>query len=208
VRAIIVAATMLLTLFVAPSSAQAETCLSTDRFTGSVANMRHWLTACKGVPYDVITLPDPTLAVAVLAAPTVESYDANGNEIATAPGGPSCRWLASDSDGVGSPPTSVVKACYSNGDPHMVCSKWFGGQFYPYHCGPLEAYSLSHAQSLLDWIESSGMEHGLKACAKGTVAGGVAATIMRVAGGTTGPIGIFASVIGGCIGGIVTWWWK
>lgn len=210
------------TLAIPASSATAATTVTHkvwckhNRFTGTKRHMRHWLSWCKHVPYDVVI----TSSVTKPEAATVVSYNANGVKIGITTfspdspdgGGPSCEWLGEGTNPVDGTPHAVVKACYQRGVPHLICAKWWDGG-YPYHCGPIEAYSLSHAKSLYKYVrahESSGSSIGgpAKACLKGTIAGGTAGVIMKVGGAATGWLGLFAGIAGGCVGGLVSYWWK
>jgi hypothetical protein len=192
-RVVIVTTVIALTaplLVAAAAPAQASTCAKIGKFTGSKAHMERWL-RCKHVPFTVVHVPAPTMTLAVVQPDS---------------GGPSCEWLASSTDGIGEAKHSVVKACYSKGVPHLICSKWFAGSFYPYHCGPLQAYSRSHAKSLWEWIKDHYPFKAALACGHGEVTGIIAGVIVGLAGG--GWLDLAAGTVGGCVGGVINYYWK
>jgi hypothetical protein len=119
-------------------------------------------------------------------------------------GGPRCSWQTKH----------IVQICLAKDGPgasawhyHLICAQYFAGSYYPYHCGPTEAYNLTHAQSLWSVVKKAFTSHAAKACVRGTIGGATTAVILKTAGEATG-IGIAASLAGGCVGGIISYFWK
>lgn len=164
----------------------AAACLSTDRFSGSVAAMEHFAN-CNHIHYDLYTMAGGTVADGVV----------DGARPARPSAGPSCQWQTKH----------ILEICYQRGVGHLICAQYWSGSYYPYHCGPVAAYNLTHAQSLWSVVSHAFSSHAAKACVRGTVGGVVTGTILKVAGSATG-IGILASLAGGCVGGLITYFWR
>jgi hypothetical protein len=182
--------TLVVPAVLATNQAQAYACRSTDRFTGHVAAMEHFLN-CNHIRFDVYTVKEPNPTVAPMATTTPTTTTA-----LSGPGGPSCEWLAKH----------VLKKCYQRGIAHLICAQYWSGYYYPYHCGPVQAYNITHAQSLWSVVKHIFKNHAIQACTRGMVGGSATAVILKTAGASTG-IGIVATVGGGCVGGLATFFW-
>jgi hypothetical protein len=147
--------------------------------------MEHYL-RCNHIPYEVVTNRE------VLASKRFARREITAAE------GPSCQWSLKH----------VLEVCYQRGIPHLICAQYWAGSYYPYHCGPVEAYNITHAQGLWSVVRKAFTNSYSKACIKGSVGGTLSATIVRSAGASTGGIGIIAALGGGCVGGLVTFFWK
>lgn len=193
-RSLVIVLILALATLIVPAAtslpqANASTCKSTDKFSGSVATIQHYL-HCNRIPFNVYTMPVGTTATVTPALPSVR-------RVTSPTDGPPCQWQTKH----------IVEICYQRGIGHLFCAQWWHGDYYAYHCGPVEAYNISHAESLWDVVRKAFTSHAAKACVKGTVAGTVTAVILKSAGAATG-IGIAASLAGGCVGGLINFWWK
>lgn len=186
-------ATLIVPLVVGTSPAQAYACKSTDRFTGKVVAMEHFLN-CLHIRYDVYTVKEPSPAVRY-ASPAPSVQPATTMQPA-GPGGPSCEWAAKH----------LVKRCYSRGVAHLICMQYWSGYYYPYHCGPAQAYNITHSEGMWSVVKHLFHNRGVQACTRGMVGGGATAIILKTAGEATG-IGVVATLGGGCVGGLVTFFW-
>jgi hypothetical protein len=156
-------------------------CASTDKFSGSIATMEAFM-ACSHIPYRVYTNTGTT------ATP----------QAVPMAGGPSCQWQSKN----------VVEICSVNGgQKYIVCVQYFAGNYYPYHCGPGTAYSLTHAQGLWDAVKALFTSHNAQACVRGAIAPAGVGAIFKSAGSLTG-IGIIIGTAIGCVGGIIAFNWK
>ena len=198
---LLVCAVLPVALFVAATPAQAAYACSTVKFTGSVAQMKFFLN-CKNVPFDVINTT--TAAAEGVPAGATASYNMTGAAMTPASGGPSCTYLGEAPQPPGTfvpgPVRSMVKACYGGGTLHLICSKWFAGTTYPYHCGPIAAETIVQAQGAANWAGNNFPWHAAVACGIGAIPNMISAAIVVSTGG---PIGIVAGAVGGCIGGIL-----
>lgn len=183
--------TLVVPAVLATNQAQAYTCKSTDRFTGNVTAMEHFLN-CAHIRFDVYTVKEPSPAIRQASAPSTST----STNTMSGPGGPSCEWLDKN----------ILKKCYSRGIPHLICAQYWSGYYYPYHCGPVTAYNITHAEGMWSVVKRIFKNHAVQACTRGMVGGSATAVILKTAGASTG-IGIVATVGGGCVGGLATFFW-
>lgn len=179
-----------------PAQVASYPCRSGDHFTYSVVWMEHFF-HCNHVPFDVYTIQGGTKAPDTDPAPGVGPAIEPGFTPDAAAGGPACSWQTKH----------ILEICYQRGVGHLICAQYWSGYYYPYHCGPTAAYNLTHAQSLWSVVSHAFTSHAAKACVRGTVGGAATGAILKVAGASTG-IGIFASLAGGCVGGLITYFWR
>lgn len=190
-------ATLVVPAVLATNQAQAYACKSTDKFSGTVSDMVHFV-RCNHIPYALYTMGDPRVQASWTPAAAPKSPDV------TAPGGPRCAWQTKH----------IVQICLAKSGSgagtwayHLICAQYWSGSYYPYHCGPAQAYNLTHAEGLWSVVKRAFTSHAARACVRGTIAGSTTAVILKAAGSATG-IGVVASLAGGCVGGIITYFWK
>ena len=174
-------------MFGASGLASAASCHASDPFGPSLAQMQHAL-ACRGARVDTYTINLDALAPAS-TGPAAAAPDA---------GGPSCQWSL----------YRVVEICSNASGRHIVCSKWFAGSYYPYNCGPAQAWRLQNAQSLWDQVIRLVPGHASKQCIEGVIpSGGTALLIKITKAGKVTPLGIVISLGFGCVGGVIKYYW-
>lgn len=184
---------------VVPASAAAALpagCYRSDRFTGSVAQMEHWL-KCKHATYRVVDYQGPNPP----PPPTTDGVY------------PSCYWTA------GPAKLKVAKVCYNSQNvPTLTCIKYYKGEKFADHCTPAAYVNMvsmtggwfttagAWAGGLAGYVHDHFPTSAAKACIETAIPGGGTGLIVKLLG-TGKAIGIYAGLAMGCVGGLVRFWW-
>jgi hypothetical protein len=132
--------------------------------------------------------PNTRADTSVLAANAQSSSTLGTGGVSPDAGGPSCQLFG----------TTVIKVCFQRGQGTVVSVKY--GTLGTVVLAPYVTHS--DTEGIWAWLPAVASNRYARMCTAGAI-GGVVASVA-----TSGGIGIIAGATGGCITGVLAYWWR